>query len=346
MVEFGGWDMPVQYVGIVQEHHNVRTKSGLFDLCHMGRLMFSGPKHREFLHRVLTNNVLDLEPGRARYSLVCNDRGGVLDDILIYADPKATMMVVNAGNRDKMTNYLAKEAASFKGVEMVDESEDQAMIAVQGPQSVAITSELTAMNVGDIPYYAHASGKVGGLPVRVARTGYTGEDGFEFFGSPSDLLKLFDILLDKGASRGLTPVGLGARDTLRLEAGMPLYGHEMDEAISPFEASLGWAVKLKKSPSFVGQEALKSQKAEGLSKVLVGLNCLDKRVPRQGYRVLHNGQAVGVVTSGTASPTLGQNIANALVPPTLAELGSKLTIEIRDHHAPAQVVTRPFYKRS
>lgn len=345
IIDFGGWQMPVMYSTIVEEHVNVREQAGLFDLCHMGRLDIKGEGHKDFLHKVLTNNVHDLASGMARYSLICNNNGLVQDDILIYAKTDSeTFMVVNASNREKIVAHL-NAIAEGSSVTITDRSFDMGMLAIQGPRSVEIVNDHADINVDAIPYYGHQSCKLFGIDTMIARTGYTGEDGFEFFIAIDDTINLWEKLLDAGKDKALLPIGLGARDTLRLEAGMPLYGHEIDDTTTPLEAGLRFAVKLKKDPQFIGQANLIKSKEDGLKKCLVGIELKDKRVPRQGYLVKHNSKEVGMIVSGTASPTLGKNLAHAFVPPELKEVGTELHIEIRGKEFPAVVVPKPFYKR-
>ena len=343
-IGFGGWDMPVMYSTIQEEHKATRHGAGLFDLCHMGRLEITGAQRREFIHYVYTNNVHDLEPGRARYGLVLNDKGGAQDDILIYAEEDMIFVVVNASNREKIVSFFNEKASQFD-VQIKDVTFDLAMIAIQGPESVTITNKLTDTNVDDIPYYGHTQATLAGCPARIARTGYTGEDGFEFYVASDKAAHVWQELLKEGNGT-LLPVGLAARDTLRLEAGMPLYGHEITEETGPLEAGLRFAVKLKKDPEFVGQKALLNLKKEGIKKTLVGLECLDKRVPREGYEIVHNGNVVGEVVSGTASPTLGKNIAQGYIPTELNDDSTELHIRIRGKDFPAKIIKRPFYKRS
>jgi len=346
LIDFGGWQMPVMYSNIVEEHLNVRNKAGLFDLCHMGRLTISGPRHKDFLHRVLSNNVHDLQTGHARYSLICNEAGTVLDDILIYADDdNSTFMVVNAGNREKIVGHLKHEAKGSDTL-IIDQSFEMGMIAIQGPNSVDICNEHCDKDLSELPYYGHVISQIFGVDCRIARTGYTGEDGFEFFMSIDKTVFIWNQFLKVGQAKGLLPIGLGARDTLRLEAGMPLYGHEIDEQTNPLEAGLTFAVKLKKEPVFIGQESLIKTKSTGVKKILVGLELKDKRVPRQGYIVKHGGNEVGVIVSGTASPSLKKNVGHAFVPPELKAAGTEISVVIRGKEFPALVTPKPFYKRN
>jgi aminomethyltransferase len=354
MVDFAGWFMPVTYTNIMEEHRRVRTKVGLFDVSHMGRYWFSGPDHIAFVDKIITNERSTMKPGQIRYSLVLNGRGGAMDDVLVYsAADEGTMLVVNAGNRDKIWDWIQVQKTGFN-VEADDRSDEYAMIAMQGPESAALMAKVSEVDVKALKYYHFTRGTVFGEPeVLVSRTGYTGEDGFELIMPNDKAVHFWRELLNVGESVGAGPAGLGARDTLRLEAGMPLYGHELEENINPLEAGLDWAVKVKK-PDFVGKLATVELRQKGLQQKLVGLNIAGKRLPRQGQDVLHEGRTVGHIASGTKSPWLGEIIATAFVPPNLAEVGmsfdlafpSKATRSVKDEPTQkAIVVPLPFYKR-
>ncbi len=345
LVEFGGWSMPVQYSTITEEHQAVRGRVGLFDIGHMGRLRFEGPGALDWLEFATTNHVARLTPGQIQYSLLVDDSGGVLDDILVYrlVEPETYGVVCNASNREKV---VARFEALKGGHDafLDDMTLQTGMIAVQGPKALEAVSRVVRGEFPALAYYHHDGGEYAGHSVSVSRTGYTGEDGFEVIVAGDDAEKLWIELLASNADLGILPCGLGARDTLRFEAAMPLYGHEMDEAVNPYAAGLGWAVKLNKG-DFAGRDALKAwKKAPG--RVRIGLALEGKRAARQGCPVLLDGKDVGRVTSGTFSPTLGKPLAMALVEPTAARDGLRLTLDVRGHEEPARVVPLPFYRRA
>jgi aminomethyltransferase len=350
LVPFAGWLMPVQYSGILDEHRAVRSAAGLFDLGHMGQIRVDGPDALAFLQQVTTNDVARLEPGDAQYSLLPNERGGVIDDIIIYRWPSESgyFVVVNAANHDKDVAWLSAQRAqrSDLDVQIEDMSPDLGMIAIQGPQAERITDSLTAVDLGAIGAFQWRHADVAGIPVMVARTGYTGEDGFEFYVPQERTVELWDALMQAGRPLGLVPVGLGARDTLRLEARMPLYGNELADDISPLEAGLGWAVKLDKGP-FVGSEAIGAVKEAGPQRRAVGFQ-LEERAgsARHGYPVQVDGESVGVVTSGAHSPTLGIEIGMALVKTSAVGVGKPLQVVIRGRPVRARQVKLPFYRRA
>ncbi|MCA9062307.1 MAG: glycine cleavage system aminomethyltransferase GcvT [Planctomycetaceae bacterium] len=344
MVDFAGWEMPVQYSSIVQEHNAVRNQVGLFDISHMGRLAFMEPCAMEFLNRVLTNDATRLNPGDIRYSLICRNDGGILDDVLIYRMASHWELVVNASNREKIVQWLQQQP-QFSDCGFQDRTLETGMVAVQGPQALAIASELLNVDVGALKYYT-------GMPVRfldsdafVSRTGYTGEDGCEITVPAVQTEVLWQRLLQLGESRGIVPAGLGCRDTLRLEAAMPLYGHELSEQIDPLTAGLSFGVKLNKS-EFIGRDALVAIREAGPSRVRVGLELEGRRIAREHTPVESNGQPVGEVTSGTFSPTLQKTIAMAYVDPGAAAIGTQLEAIVRGTAIPATVVPLPFYRRS
>ncbi len=354
IVAFGGWEMPVWYDGIAAEHTAVRTQVGLFDVSHMGELVIHGPGALAFLRRVLTNDAAELALNEAQYTLLPNDAGGTVDDLLAYRlGEDVFLLVVNAANIDTdrawLQGQLDREPAGV--VAMDDRSNDTGLLALQGPGAEALLSGLTELDLPAMAYYHFDRGEVAGVQAMVSRTGYTGEDGFEIMAGSKDVGAVWDALLARSGEQGrapceqgLAPCGLGARDSLRLEAAMPLYGHELDETVSALEAGLGRFVKLEK-PDQVGGERLRREKAEGTARSLVGLELLERVPPRQGYPILAGGEAVGVVTSGTLSPTLDKPIALGFVPPALKAPGTELAVAVRGREVPAVVVRRPFYRR-
>ncbi len=348
MVDFAGYDMPVRYGTIVAEHAAVRTAAGLFDISHMGRVRFSGPDAGSFLDKLLTNRV-PTEPGRVKYGLLCREDGGILDDVLTTKLAEDWLMVVNAANRPACLDWFRRQADGF-AVEIDDRTADTAMIAVQGPGSAAIVSHVVEMPLLETLGYYRASPAVwerpGDSPVEitVSRTGYTGEDGFELIVPSETAAAMWEELGRVGAPHGLVPCGLGCRDTLRLEAGMPLYGHELNVDTDPLTAGLGFAVALKKD-DFLGRDAILAVKEKGPSKVRVGLEMRGRRVGREGAAVLRGGEPIGEVTSGTHSPTLGKAIGMAYVTPDAAAVGTELEVDVRGRAEPAVVTALPFYKR-
>jgi aminomethyltransferase len=349
LIPFAGWLMPVQYGGILQEHRAVRNAAGLFDLNHMGQAAVDGRDALPFLQSVTTNDVAALEPGAAHYSLLPNERGGLIDDIIVYRRPGGDgyFVVLNASNRERDVAWLQAQAAARPelAVSVEDVSDRTGMIAIQGPRAAAIVQPLCPLDLAALPAFHMAESEVAGIPAAIARTGYTGEDGFEFYTAVERIGDLWDALMRQGAGEGLVPVGLGARDTLRLEARMPLYGNELSDDISPLEAGLGWAVKLDKGP-FVGSEPMQAMKAAGPPRRTVGFRLLERSgAPRHGYEVQVDGRPVGVVTSGALSPTLGENIGLALVERDVAGVGKPLEIVIRGRPVPAVQIKTPFYRR-
>jgi len=345
MVPFAGWNMPVQYRGILDEARTVRTKAGLFDLGHMGRVKVHGPQAEAFLQRVQTNDAAAIPAGRIRYAMLLNDQGLTQDDILVYRNPRndGFFVVVNAGNSARDLEILRTAAKSFDVV-VDDCTAKLGMIAIQGPLSEQITQRFTKGDLRTLKYYAWMEAEVCGMPMTISRTGYTGEDGFEIYVPSGHEGAVWNAFLDAGSADGMTPIGLGARDTLRHEAGMPLYGHEIDETTNPLEAGLDWAVKM--NHDFTGKAALERVLAAGgTGRKLVGLTSSSKRCPRQGYPLVHGGQQVGHVCSGSISPTLDTNIATAYLRTDLTEPGTKLEFLVRDKAEPCVVVPMPFYKR-
>jgi glycine cleavage system T protein (aminomethyltransferase) len=342
-VEFGGWEMPVQYTGIVAEHIAVRTHAGLFDVSHMGEVEVTGPAAFETCQRLTVNDVARLQDGQAQYSLLCFPDGGVVDDVMVHRlAPDRYLFCVNASNAGKDFEWMHEHRGA--GV-VTNRSDDFAQLAVQGPQATSIVSRLTSLPLGRIAPFAFARGSVAGRAALVAHTGYTGEDGWEIYCSPDDARTLWDALLETGRADGLLPCGLGARDTLRLERALPLYGHELTAETTPLEAGLGWVVRLDKG-KFIGAEALREQKRRGVARRLVGFEMTAPGIGRQGYPLLHEARAVGTVTSGTKSPTLGKAIGLGYVAAACAEVGTRLAVEIRGRRVAAVTVPLPFYRRS
>lgn len=350
MVDFGGWSMPLQYSTIIEEHRAVRERVGLFDVSHMGRLHFEGPGALDWLERATTNHVAKLEVGKIQYSLMANDRGGVIDDLLVYRlpepEPQPSFGVVcNAGNREKVIRRF-EELKGEANAQLTDQTQDLAMIAVQGPAALEVLARVVDAPLGSTNYYQLTRGTIptlNGAPVWASRTGYTGEDGFEVM-LPSDLAESFwQSLIDSGADREIRPCGLASRDTLRFEAALPLYGHELSEDLNPYEAGVGWTVKLSKG-DFAGREALQAFKRNP-GRTRVGLALEGKRIARQGASVLRDGKPIGIVTSGTFSPTLERSLAMALVDPTAAGIDTSVSLDIRGRQEPARVVALPFYRR-
>ncbi len=346
MIDFGGWWMPVQYTSILEEHRAVRERAGLFDLSHMGELFVEGPDSGPALASALVTDPPTLAVGRAHYSMICAPDGGVIDDLIVYrlADDRF-LVVANASNAPAVSDALAERLGRTRSI-LDDRSRATALVAVQGPAALQILRPLADVDLAGLHYYAIAEGTVAGIPALIARTGYTGEDGFEVFVDGAVAPELWDVLSAAGAPAGLVPVGLGARDTLRLEAGMPLYGNELDRATTPFEAGLGRVVKLTKPGPFVGREALTRAIETGPRRLLVGLIVRGRGIARHGYPVWSGTRRTGVVTSGTLSPTLGVPIAMAYVAPADATPGTMLEVEIRAARAAAEVVPLPFYSRA
>jgi aminomethyltransferase len=340
MVEFAGWDMPVQYEGILAEHAAVRTRAGLFDVSHMGEVVFRGPKALEALNRVFTNDLGNVADGQAQYGCLCRESGGIVDDVVVYRRASDDLLVcVNASNRQKDFEWLAAHAG---GADVRNESDDWAQLALQGPKAADLLQRLTKVNLSALRTYRFSSGEVAGVPCLVARTGYTGEDGFELFCPPDRAAGLWEALIEAGKPEGLVPTGLGARDSLRLEMAYRLYGSDMDDSTTPLEAGLGWVVKLDKG-DFVGRDALVKQREQGLQRKLVGFQLVDVGIARHGYPVVQDGRKVGEVTSGTKSPSLGTSVGLAYVPPALAAEGAEFGVDIRGRTARGRVVKTPFY---
>jgi aminomethyltransferase len=339
LVDFAGWEMPVQYQGVIEEHRAVRTAAGMFDVSHMGEVRVQGPEAEAFLQGLTPNDVSRLAPGRAHYSGLLTDKGTYVDDLLIYRlGAEEFLVVVNASNADRDFEWIASRAGS--GVRVANESDRWALIAFQGPKAVEILRPLMTPGADALKYYGFLQGEVAGRPAILSRTGYTGEDGFELYLRPEDAPAVWRRLLEAGG----TPAGLGARDTLRLEASMALYGHEIDETTTPFEAGLAWVVKMNKG-DFLGREALAAQQAEGIRRQLVGFEIQGRGIARQGHEIKKEGNTVGAVTSGTWSPSFEKAVGMAYVPAGLAAPGTALEIDVRGRALPAAVVEMPFYRR-
>ncbi|MET9152611.1 glycine cleavage system aminomethyltransferase GcvT [Streptomyces griseoflavus] len=352
MTDFAGWDMPLRYGSERDEHNAVRTRAGLFDLSHMGEIAVTGPAAAALLDHALVGNIGGVKPGRARYTMICREDGGILDDLIVYrlgdTETPEYLVVANASNAQVVLDALRERSAGFDA-EVRDDRDAYALLAVQGPESQGILASLTDADLDGLKYYAGLPGTVAGVPALIARTGYTGEDGFELFVKPEHAVELWQALTKAGEGAGLVPCGLSCRDTLRLEAGMPLYGNELSPSLTPFDAGFGRVVKFEKEGDFVGRAAL-AEAAERAAaeppRVLVGLVAEGRRVPRAGYAVVSGGEVVGEVTSGAPSPTLGKPIAMAYVDPAYAQPGTEgVGVDIRGSHEPYEVVALPFYKR-
>jgi aminomethyltransferase len=345
MTSFAGWQMPLRYASETAEHQAVRRAAGLFDLSHMGEILVTGPGAGAALDYALTGQLSALRPGRARYTMICAEDGGVLDDLVVYRqDEDESLVIANASNTDVVFDAVRSRAAGHDA-RVTDATDDYALIAVQGPAAAGILAPLAGgLDLATVRYYAGTFGEVAGRKAWVARTGYTGEDGFEVFCRPEDAVPIWDALAASGTAAGLVPAGLAARDTLRLEAGMPLYGNELGRDMTPFEAGLGRVVKFDKPGEFVGREALAARASSGPIRRLVGLTLQSRRIARHGYPVLADGNARGTVTSGAPSPTLGVPIAMAYLEPEV-DASSALSVGIRGEAVPAQLTDLPFYRR-
>lgn len=344
MVEFAGFEMPVQYASIRAEHLRVRTTVGVFDVSHMGEFYVTGPDREAFVDQVTINDVKALSIGQVQYSAMCKPHGGIVDDLLVYRFPDRIMLVVNASNAEKDFNWLMENKRG--NVQLENRSDEITLLAVQGRNAHPLLQKLTQTDLTQIKYYWFVEGKVAGAPVILSRTGYTGEDGFEIYFANRDAVTMWNALFEAGKEFKLEPIGLGARDSLRLEMKMCLYGNDIDETTHPLEAGLGWITKLNKG-DFVGREKILEQKQAGLKRKLVGLEVADTGFPRHGYLILHKetGQTIGAVTSGTVSPCLNKGIAMGYVPVELSEIGSEVKVDCRGRVLAAHVVKTPFYQR-
>jgi aminomethyltransferase len=338
LVDFAGYEMPVQYEGIKAEHGAVRNHAGLFDVSHMGEAVFRGPDAEAAVQRLVTRDVGRLDVGQAGYSAVCYEDGGTVDDVIVYRREDDFLIVVNASNREKDLEHFRKNTGDFD-VEVSDESDDWALLALQGPEAEKLLQDLTEADLSGLKPFRFAEGEVDGVAAIISRTGYTGEDGFEIYLSPDGAPRVWRRLIEEA---GVTPAGLGARDTLRLEAGMCLYGNELDAETTPLEAGISFAVHLDKDQEFIGQDALKEEKENGLRKKLVGFEMEGRGIARHDYPVVVGHETVGRVTSGTRSPTLERAIGLALVEPAVDDT---FEVVIRDKQVPAKTVPIPFYKR-
>lgn len=350
MTDFAGFDMPVQYEGIVQEHLAVRQRAGLFDLSHMGQIKVTGTGAADFLDWAFTNNIANLRPGQARYSPLCQPDGGIVDDVIVYKLDDGFLIIANAANVQKDVDWLQQlRAARHDGgtpvaadsVTIEDLSADRGILALQGPAAAKILGRLTDADLSNVRPFQFVEHAVADHSALISRTGYTGEDGFELYVETSAIKPLWRALLDAGKEDGIVPVGLGARDTLRLEMRFPLYGNDIDESTTPLEAGLDFTVKLDK-PTFVGKQALQEQKAAGVPRKLVGFNMLQRGIPRHGYALFAAGQQVGHVTSGTLSPSLGEPIGMGYVAAAYSEPGTELAVEIRGRRIPIQIASGRF----
>ena len=353
LIDFGGWEMPVQYkLGILKEHKAVREQVGLFDVCHMGEVSLRGDTAGEAVQKLVTGDTSKLDDGAALYTLMCLENGGIVDDCIVYRRSSNDFLIIlNAANRDKDLAWIRDHSG---GAEIVDESDDTGLIAVQGPHAVELVDSLSGAkgagsDLASVGRFRFAMAELAGVPCMVARTGYTGEDGFELACPAAHAEQVWNALLEKGAAKGVQPIGLGARDTLRLEAKLSLYGNDIDETTSPYEACLGWAVKLDSGP-FVGSEALAKQKAEGVKRKLVGFTLEGRGIARHGYTIVDRDRdgdpALGKVTSGTKGPTVNKAIALGYVPTEYAKAGTQFAVDCRGKDIPATVHKGPFYKRS
>ncbi|MGG0740074.1 glycine cleavage system aminomethyltransferase GcvT [Niallia taxi] len=344
-IDFGGWALPVQFSSIKEEHEAVRTKAGLFDVSHMGEIEVKGKNSLDFLQKMLTNDISKIQAGKAQYSAMCYENGGTVDDLLTYKlGENHYLLVVNASNIEKDFAWLASHVEGE--VELSNLSGDYAQLALQGPLAEETLKKLAAEHIGDIGYFQFRHTAIAGKDVLLSRTGYTGEDGFEIYCSSDDAVHLWKEILHVGKDSSVLPCGLGSRDTLRFEATLALYGQELTKDISPLEAGIGFAVKLNKEADFIGKAALLKQKESGLQRKLVGIEMIDRGIPRHGYKVYNNGQVIGEVTTGTQSPTLNKAIGLALITSSFAEAGKEVEVEIRGKLVKANVTATPFYKRN
>ena len=344
-IDFGGWDLPVQFSSIKEEHEAVRTKAGLFDVSHMGEIEVKGTDSLKYLQKMMTNDISKLKNSGAQYTAMCYENGGTVDDLLVYkiADDYY-LLVVNASNIEKDFNWLQDHAEG--NVELKNLSEDMAQLAIQGPLAEKVLQKLAGTNLSDIGFFKFQQDvDLNGKKALVSRTGYTGEDGFEVYCDAQDAVALWIEILEAGKEEGVLPCGLGARDTLRFEANLALYGQELSPEITPLEAGIGFAVKVNKEADFIGKEVLKNQKENGVPRKLAGIEMIDRGIPRHGYPVYKGEELIGEVTTGTQSPTLKKNIGLVLIKKEYAEPGTDLEVEIRGKRLKAMIAATPFYKR-
>jgi len=345
MIEFFGWDMPVEYSGIIQEHMAVRTKTGLFDVSHMGEIEIQGPNALDFIQYLTPNNAARLSPYKAQYTALTTPSGTFIDDLLVYCIGESHyLLVVNASNTDKDFNWILEHKNNFE-VQIVNRSNEYTQLAIQGPESLDILKSLTDVSLEEMKSFESGYGQVSGEDALISRTGYTGEDGFEIYTLSENPAKIWEAILEEGKSHEILPVGLGARDTLRLEATLMLYGNDIDETTTVLEANLGWLIKFKKG-DFLGKEALLKQKEEGINRKIIGFQIIGKEIARPHYPVFVEGNQVAQVTSGTYSPYLKKSIGLTYLPVEHSDIGSLFQIEVRGRHVDAVVVQTPFYKRS
>jgi aminomethyltransferase len=345
LVPFAGWEMPVQYTGILAEHRAVREHAGLFDVSHMGEFLVEGPGAEAYLQKMTSNDISRIEIGQAQYNVACLPSGGIVDDLLVYRRGEERFLVcVNAGRLDEDWAWFSENYSAADDCTLVDASDDYAQLAVQGPAAVGILQGMTAVDLASVATYRFTEGLLGGVECIIARTGYTGEDGFELFFSPRSAPQLWSAILAAGAPAGLVPVGLGARDTLRLEMKYCLYGNDITTETTPLEARLGWITKLDKG-EFIGRDKLAQQKQDGVGRRLVGFKLCERGIPRHGYPVLVAGEVFGAVTSGAMSPSLGTGIGLCYLPSAHTSLGTAFEVEIRGRRVAAEVVRTPFYKK-
>ena len=343
MIDFNGWEMPVQYTSLIEEHNAVRNTAGLFDVSHMGEIEIKGPKAFDFLQYLVTNDLTPLREGDILYSVLCYQDGGIVDDLLVYKiHDNHYMLCVNASNTDKDYQWILKH--KIDGAEVTNISDETAQIAIQGPEAEKILHQIVDIDLGNLGYYHFRSGKVSGIQSLIGRTGYTGEDGFEIYFKPQNPDYLFRKILETGKKNGIRPAGLGARDTLRLEMGYSLYGHEIDRYHNPLEAKLGWQVKFDKG-DFIGRQALRKQKGDSLKRKLIGFELKKRGIPRAGYKIFKDNQQTGEVVSGTFSPSLKKGIGTGYVFTEFADIGGEIEIEIRGKKFKSNIVNPPFYKK-
>jgi len=345
-IDFGGWELPVQFSSIKEEHEAVRTKAGLFDVSHMGEIEVKGLDSLAYLQKIMTNNIAAIQVGAAQYNAMCYENGGTVDDLLVYKKSEDWyLLVVNAANIEKDYNWLAEHL--FGDVKLTNISNQVAQLALQGPLAESVLQKLTTTDLSKIPSFKFKDQViVNGKSTLVSRTGYTGEDGFEIYCQSEDAQDLWEGILEAGKDEGVLPIGLGARDTLRFEANLALYGQELSKDITPIEARIGFAVKTNKEEDFIGKDVLKKQKEEGAPRKLVGIEMIEKGIPRHGYEVLIGEEQIGEVTTGTQSPTLKKNIGLALLCSEYTNVGTEVEVQIRKKRVKAVVVPTPFYKRS
>jgi len=346
MIDFGGWLMPVQYTNVIDEHHATRNGAGLFDICHMGEIDVRGPQAFALLQRVMSRNLQAQEIGQMKLSVMTTEQGGIIDDLTIYKFAEDHYLIVtNAATKDKDCRWLQtiKETTGLTAVELSDRTETTGKLDIQGPRAQTILQSLVGADLAPLKHYHALNTTLAGIPALVSRSGYTGEDGFEIYASGNRIGDIWDNLLKAGAASGLKPVGLGARDTLRLEAGFMLYGHELSESVSPLEVTYGWIADLEKD--FIGRDALVRQRQEGVSRKLVGFEMLERGIARAGYKVFKNGEEIGEVTSGTFAPTLNRAVGMAFVPSAHAAPETEIDIYIRERPVRAKVIKLPFYKK-